>query len=381
MALTALIGADVHDGTVLHSGKALLLDGGYFSGIEPLSDLPKDCIRRQLDGGILMPGFVDLQVNGGGGVMFNDDQSLETLQTMSRALRSVGTHAFLPTLITDTADRTRAAVDAVEEAISTGVSGVIGIHLEGPHLSVARKGAHDPDLIREMSEEDVAIFEHAAQRLPNVMLTIAPENASRDQVARLNQAGILVSLGHSDADYRTCVEYIEAGATCCTHLFNAMSQLGNREPGLVGAALDSGELSAGLIADGIHVHPATIRTALRAKRSPGQIFLVSDAMASAGSDISEFVLNGRKIYRRDGRLTLADGTLAGADLDLALAISAMVNQVGIDVQQAIAMATSIPAGILRDARGFGQFYKRRLSDFVYLNKLLEKTDLDTVSRT
>lgn len=369
MAITALIGADIHDGIALHIGKALLLDDDRFVGIADLSDLPDGCKRHELDGGILSPGFVDLQVNGGGGVMFNDSQSVAVLQTMSKALASVGTVAFLPTLITDTPDRTRAAIAAVSDSIRNCVPGVIGIHLEGPHLSTARKGAHDPALIRPMSEADLSMIVQAAKRLPNVMLTVAPENVTRDQVARLSQAGVIISLGHSDADYATCMDYATAGATCCTHLFNAMSQLGNREPGLVGAALDNARLSAGLIADGIHVHPATIRAALAAKQSPGKIFLVSDAMAAIGSDISEFRLNGRTIYRRDGRLTLADGTLAGADLDMPKAISVMANEVGIGIEAAISMATSVPAGILKNPSGFGMFLRGQKSSHVHLKRL------------
>ncbi len=375
MALTAYIGAEIHDGVQLHRGKALVLDGETFVEIAGLSDLPAKCRRQELKGGYLVPGFVDLQVNGGGGVMFNVEQSVATLETMSAALRSVGTRAFLPTLITDTPDRTRAAIAAASAAIGRKVPGVIGIHLEGPHLSIARKGAHDPELIRPMSEEDLNVAAGAAGELPNVLLTVAPENVTREQVVRLTRAGVSVSLGHTDADYDTCMDYASAGAVCSTHLFNAMSQLGNREPGLVGATLDSPGLSAGLIADGIHVHPAAIRAALRAKQAPGQIFLVSDAMATAGSDITEFDLNGRKIYRRDGMLTLADGTLAGADLDFPTAIRFMVNRVGVDAQTAIAMSTSIPADLLSDPCGYGRLCVGQAANLVYLDMLFAKADL------
>jgi N-acetylglucosamine-6-phosphate deacetylase len=264
---------------------------------------------------------------------------------MAAAHRRLGTAAILPTLITDTPQHTRAAIAAAEEAIAAGVSGIVGLHLEGPHLSLARKGAHDPALIRPMSGDDLDVLVAAAARLPVLMLTIAPENVTLEQVARLAQAGVLLSLGHTDTDYDTCLAYQQAGVRCVTHLFNAMRGLGNREPGVVGAAIDSGALSAGLIADAIHVHPATIRAAFAAKRGPGEIYLVTDAMAPAGTDLETFELNGRKITRASGRLTLADGTLAGADLDLTQAVGVLVNQVGLDLERALRAATSIPARI------------------------------------
>jgi N-acetylglucosamine-6-phosphate deacetylase len=285
MAPTALLGAKIHDGTAMHEGKALVHESGILVGMLDQNDLPEGCTKQHLNGGVIIPGFVDLQVNGAGGVMFNDSQSVETLETMSRALASVGTLAFMPTLITDTPERSQAAIDAVAAAIERGVAGVVGLHLEGPHLSIKRKGAHDPSLIRSMTDDDLTMIIKAAEHLPNVMLTLSPENATVDQVAALHQAGVIVSLGHTDASYDICLDYMASGARCATHLFNAMSQLGNREPGLVGATLDNGTVSAGLIADGIHVHPATIRAALRAKQGPEQIFLVSDAMATVGSGI------------------------------------------------------------------------------------------------
>jgi N-acetylglucosamine-6-phosphate deacetylase len=367
MAPTALLGAKIHDGTAMHGGKALVHENGILVGMLDQNDLPEGCTKQHLNGGVIIPGFVDLQVNGAGGVMFNDSQSVETLETMSRALASVGTLAFMPTLITDIPERSQAAIDAVAAAIERGVAGVVGLHLEGPHLSIKRKGAHDPSLIRSMTDADLTMIIKAAEHLPNVMLTLAPENATVDQVAALHQAGVIVSLGHTDASYDICMDYMAIGARCATHLFNAMSQLGNREPGLVGATLDNGTVSAGLIADGFHVHPASIRAALRAKQGPEQIFLVSDAMATVGSGITEFELNGRVIYRQDGRLTLSDGTLAGADLDFPKALRVMINDVGVSPSAAIAMATSIPAGILRSSGGFGQLTVGKVLHAIYLD--------------
>lgn len=364
MTLFALVGATIFDGNKLIQDHAVLIDGAAVQ-IIPAAGLPQYCDRRQLAGGTLMPGFVDLQVNGGGGVMFNADPGLATLETMSAAHRSLGTRAFLPTLITDTPEITAAAISAVEEAIAAKVPGILGLHLEGPHLSVARKGAHDASLIRPMTADDLTTLLSAADSLPNLMITLATESVTSAQITTLTQAGVIVSLGHSDMDYDTAIRAFEAGARCATHLFNAMSQLGSRTPGLVGAALDSGSTSTGLIADAIHVHPATIRTALAAKSGPGEIFLVTDAMACAGSDITEFTVNDRTIVREDGRLRLADGTLAGADLSMARALEVMVKDVGDAPGKALARATSIPSRLLRDAQGYGT-WPNTLKNLIYL---------------
>mgnify|MGYP003662888336 CR=1 FL=1 len=354
----ALTDAAIHDGTTLHADAALLLPGDGTAQIIPVADLPGGVAQQALAGGIIAPGFVDLQLNGGGGVMFNDDQSVDTLRRMAEAHARIGTAALMPTLITDTPAHSRAAIAAVEQAIAARVPGIIGIHLEGPHLSVSRKGAHSADLIRPLDDDDLTLYLDAAQRLPHVMLTLAPENATPAQIKVLAQAGVIVSLGHTNASYDICMASFDAGARCVTHLFNAMSQMGNRAPGLVGAALHHGGVHCGLIADGIHVHPASMATAFAAEQGNPRIFLVTDAMATAGSDISNFTLNGREVQRRDARLTLADGTLAGADLELAGAIGYLIRELGHDPQSAVARATSLPAAVLGDNSGWGRFSGR-----------------------
>ena len=353
----AFVGARIHDGQTLFENHALVVNCAGDLSIQPHEALPQSCPRKMLGGGLITPGFVDLQVNGGGGVMFNDDQSVEALRLIAQAHAKTGTVALLPTLITDTPDRTRAAIEAVEQAIAERVTGIIGIHLEGPHLSTARKGAHDPNLIRPMDDNDLKLLLNAADRLPNVMVTVAPESTTHDQIRAMVDAGIVVSLGHTDCDFATCMAAFDAGARCVTHLFNAMSQMGNREPGLVGAALTRDDVFAGLIADGIHVHPNMIRIALAAKPCSDKIFLVSDAMATAGSGIETFSINGRDVYRKDRRLTLADGTLAGADLELLRALSVMVTDAGDDMAKSIARATSTPSKLLREPMGLGADHK------------------------
>ena len=336
----------IFDGTRLLDGHVACFEGGHLTALVPQQTAPQADKVVDLAGDILSPGYVDLQVNGGDGLMLNDAPDVATLTRITQAHRRLGCRWILPTLITDTPAKTRATIEATKAAIHQGVDGIAGLHLEGPHLSVARKGAHDAALIRAMDPADLAALCDAAQALPALMVTVAPENVTPDQVAALTRAGAVVSLGHTDANYDTCRAHVAAGARCATHLFNAMSQLGNREPGLVGAVLASGELSCGLIADGLHVHPQAMRTAFAAKTGPGRIFLVSDAMAVAGTDQTEFHLEGRRIRREAGRLTLEDGTLAGADLNLTQAIKVLVTKVGIDLTQALAAATTIPASLI-----------------------------------
>ncbi|MGR3804669.1 N-acetylglucosamine-6-phosphate deacetylase [Marinibacterium profundimaris] len=333
-------GGRIFDGTQLHDGATLRLEDDLIAGI---STAPPPATSTDLGGDILCPGYVDLQVNGGDGVMLGDAVSVGGLRRIAGAHRRLGATTILPTLITDRPEATRGAIAAVTDAVQQGTPGIGGLHLEGPHLSLPRKGAHDAALIREMTAEDLALLCDAARTLPVLLITLAPESTTPDQVAALTRAGALVSLGHTDADYETCLAWHRAGARGVTHLFNAMSQLGSRAPGLVGATLHCPGLTAGLIADGVHVHPATIRAALAAKAGTDGIFLVSDAMAVAGTDLADFTLGGRMIHRAGGRLELENGTLAGADLDLTRAVTVLVRDCGVPLDRALAMATRVPA--------------------------------------
>lgn len=341
MGRSVFVGADVFDGERIHQRAALVVEDGRVVAIGPEAAGE----RVELDGGVVAPGFVDLQVNGGGGVMLNDQPTLEGIAAICEAHGRLGTTGLLPTLITDRPEVTRAAVEA-GGAASGRVPGFLGLHLEGPHLDRRRKGAHDPALIRPMEEADLELLVAAAARLPALLVTVAPESVTEEQIARLAAAGVIVSLGHSDCGAATAQAAVRAGARGVTHLFNAMSQLGNREPGLVGATLDAEDLQAGLIADGVHVAVEGMRIALAAKRGTDGLFLVTDAMAVAGTDLDGFELNGRRILRRDGRLTLADGTLAGADIDFAGSLRMLVFEVGAPLERALRMATAGPAGVI-----------------------------------
>lgn len=367
----ALTGARIFDGDDWHDDAALLVHGDVVEGIHPVGAIPSGVARIDTGGGMLAPGFVDLQVNGGGGVMLNDHPDVASLATICRAHAPFGTTALLATLITDTPAITAAAIAAGTEAARHKLPGFLGLHLEGPHLSVARKGAHDPALIRPMTDADQAALIAARKNLPVLLTTIAPESVEPARVAALAKAGIIVSLGHSDTGYATAKAFADAGASVVTHLFNAMSQIGNREPGLAGAAIDIGGLSAGIIADGIHVDPATMAIALRAKQGPGRIVLVTDAMATIGTDMTSFTLNGRIIYRKDGSLRLADGTLAGADLDMISAVRYVHRIVGLDLSEALRMASLYPAHAVGQAHRLGRFANGTAADIVALSDDLD----------
>jgi N-acetylglucosamine-6-phosphate deacetylase len=359
---TAYLCSRIFDGEAIHSNLGLEVSGGQVIGLCSRDNLPSDTQTVDLGDGLLTPGLIDLQVNGGGGLMLGDAKSVADFERICAAHLSLGTTALTPTLITDTPETTRKVIDLGIEAWAAGVPGFQGLHLEGPHLFAGRKGAHDPELIRPMDGEDMALYLRAARELPSLIMTVAPETVRPDQIAELASAGVHVSLGHSDASYGLCRQATEAGASLVTHLFNAMSPLQHREPGLVGAALDLGSLNVGIIADGVHVDPVAMRVALKAKTGPGRLFLVTDAMSQTGTDVSSFFLGGREIFRRDGTLTLADGTLAGADIDLPASLRFLTSKLQMPLETALAMATSDPADVL--GRPLGRLEEGYPADFV-----------------
>lgn len=361
----------IFDGERGHLSSALAVKRGVVEEIVAQTAVPENGDVTRFSSGMIAPGFVDLQVNGGGGVLLNDDTSAQGIASICAAHRAYGVTSLLPTLITDTPQRTGAAIAAAREAAKHKTVGFCGLHLEGPHLSIARKGTHDPALIRPMTAADLDVLIAAKDGLETLLVTVAVESATPEQVKALAKSGVRVSLGHSDADYDTAMKYFDAGATCVTHLYNAMSQLGNREPGLVGAALASGGVHAGLIADGFHVHPQSMKFALLAKTGPGRIHLVSDAMSTVGSDIKGLTLNGRRIYRKDGRLTLADGTLAGADTDMISSVRLVHEQLGVERQEALRMAGLYPAQCIGRSDEIGALKPGSRADFLHLSETLD----------
>lgn len=356
-----LTGARIFDGQRLLDDHTLVVNDGIIDAISPAAETASDAVAVN---GIIMPGFVDLQVNGGGGLMVDARTDHDTLRHICATHRMLGCAGILPTLITDTAEVTARVIDAGIQATRAHTPGFLGLHLEGPHLDPRRKGAHDLDLVRPMDDDDLARLIHAARHLPVLLITVAPEAVTHAQISALTEAGAIVSLGHSDCDFDVAQAAHSAGASFTTHLFNAMSQMGHRQPGMVGAAL-SGDGFIGLIADGIHVHPAAMRVALAARQTG--VVLVTDCMAFAGTDLTEMQLNGRPMQRKDGRLTLTDGTLAGADLRMDKAIRVLVEQVGIPLERALAMATSEPARAVGIDNRFGALAAGRQADMILLD--------------
>ena len=365
----ALCGAVPFDGRRLRPGCAVVVEAGRVVAVTP--DPPAGVERVWLAGGILAPGFIDAQVNGGGGVMLNDDPSPATMARMVSAHLRFGTTALMPTLITDTPEVTHAALMAAADA----PEGVVGLHLEGPHLAPARRGAHRAELMRPLGDSDVALYAAARPRVGRLMVTVAPEMAPPALITQLVEAGVTVSLGHSDAPAAVAEAAFDAGARGVTHLFNAMSGLDHRRPGLAAAALLRRDVCAGIIADGHHVDGRLVRLAM-AMMGP-RAFLVTDAMAPVGAAPGEgFVLNGEpvRLVAVPGapyRLELADGTLAGAALDMATAVRFVAGPVaGQGVAGALGRATLGPARFL----GLGDRGRLRAgarADLVHLSDALE----------
>jgi N-acetylglucosamine-6-phosphate deacetylase len=327
-------------------------------------DAPTGADRIDLQGGWLAPGFIDLQVNGGGGVLFNNTPSVEGIATIGRAHRRFGTTGFLPTLISDDAEVMRRAIAATREAIAQGVPGVLGIHLEGPYLAPARKGTHDAGKFRVPDADEIAM----AASLDNgiTLVTLAPERVPAETVRALAQRGVRLCAGHTAASYEQARAGIDAGITGFTHLYNAMTPLQGREPGVVGAALDADDCWVGVIVDGVHVHPASLRVALKAKPR-GKVLLVTDAMPMVGGDAPGFDLYGETITAIDGVVRNAAGALAGSALDMASAVRNTVRLLDLPLEEACRMAAQYPAEFLGLGGELGRIAPGYRADLVLLD--------------
>ena len=298
---------------------------------------------RDLDGGYLLPGFIDTQVNGGGGVLFNDDPSVATIRTMAAAHRRFGTTSLLPTLISDDLAVIDRAIDAVRAAISSNVAGVIGVHLEGPFLNETRKGTHDASKFRVLDPSVLTLL--SSLKIGKTIVTLAPEMTTPGMIASLAAQSVVISAGHTNATFAEMENALRHGVTGFTHLFNAMSPLGSREPGVVGAALLDDNSWCGIIVDGHHVSSAALQIALRCKRHD-RFMLVTDAMANVGTTQTSFLLQGKKIIVRDGRCVDEQGTLSGSALDMSSAVRNAVAMLGIGLAEAVRMASTYPAEFL-----------------------------------
>ena len=317
-----------------------------------------------LDGGYLVPGFIDAQVNGGGGVLFNNDTSVDAINAIGRAHRRFGTTGFLPTLISDDAAVMQRAITATRDAIEQGVPGVLGIHLEGPYLAPARKGTHDDAKFRVPDADEIAM----ATSLDNgiSLLTLAPERVPTESIRAIVRRGGIVTAGHTAGSYDEIRAGIDAGITGFTHLYNAMTPLQGREPGAVGAALEDDACWCGVIVDGVHVHPASLRVALKAKPR-GRVFLVTDAMPMVGGDDPSFDLYGETITAIDGVVRNAAGALAGSALDMASAVRNSVHLLGLPLDEACRMAAQYPAEFLGIGGSHGRIAPGYRADLVLLD--------------
>ena len=341
---------------------AVVIEGGEIIALTPRCDLPGAVPVRHLpDGAWLAPGFIDAQVNGGGDVLFNDNPTPEGIAAIAAAHRRFGTTALLPTLITASTDKMRAARAAVDTALGS-VPGVLGIHFEGPFLSPERAGVHDPSRMRQPEDGDIAIL--TGQGNGVTLVTLAPERVPPGFIARLAGAGTRVALGHSMASYAETRAALAEGLTGFTHLFNAMRPMASREPGPIGAALETPGAFYGLIVDGEHVAPAMLRLALRGL---GQAMLVTDAMPPVGGSRSEFMLCGQQIAARDGRCETADGTLAGAALDMASAVRNTVRLLDLRLEEALRLTSAVPAAFLGVADRLGHLAPGHRADLVALD--------------
>jgi N-acetylglucosamine-6-phosphate deacetylase len=366
----ALTGATVFDGGHFLENHSVVIEGEKIAAVVSGTPDPRHDLRHvKLKGGILAPGFVDLQMNGGGGALLNHKPDVDVLRIIAASHRKHGTVAMLPTVITDQPAVTAAAIQAVSRAIKANVPGIIGIHIEGPFLDKARKGAHDAKYIRDITLADMNGITSADCGIK--LVTLAPNRVPPSRIRQLVKRGCIVSLGHSDAGYKTVVAGLHAGATGFTHLYNAMSQLTGREPGMVGAALCS-DAFVGLIADGHHVHVAALKLAIAAK-GVSRCMLVTDAMPSAAGGPASFKIQGRKVVRRKGRLELPDGTLAGSDLTMDRALRFCVNTLGIKLADALCMASRTPAAFLNRDHELGIIKPGARASLVHLDDKLKVT--------
>jgi N-acetylglucosamine-6-phosphate deacetylase len=335
----ALTNCRIFTGDDILENHAVIVDGVQISAICPSDDIPAEITRIDLNGANLSPGFIDLQLNGCGGVMFNDEITADTLQIMHEANLKSGCTSFLPTLITSSDADMRQAIEAEREFERRAPNQSLGLHLEGPYLNLMKKGIHNPEFIRRSSDEMIDFMCQNSDLIAKV--TLAPEQNEHSHITRLKEAGIVVAIGHSNATYAEAREGFKAGISFATHLFNAMTPMVGREPGVIGAIYDTPDVYAGVIADGFHVDYANIRIAHKVKGD--KLVLVTDATAPAGASMEYFIFVGKKVYYRDGKCVDENGTLGGSALTMIEAVQNSVEHVGIALDEALRMATLYPA--------------------------------------
>ena len=349
--------AQLFDGEQWHHNVQVHVSNGKIQAISAAN--PESVLA-----GKLVPGFIDIQVNGGGGALFNTAPTVSALKTMVQAHAQFGSTGLMPTVITDSVAVMEQAADAVAAAIAQGEPGILGIHFEGPHLSVPKRGVHSTTYIRELSEAELAVY--ARNDIGIKMVTVAPENVSAEQIKQLVALNVRVCLGHSNADGATVQKALAAGASGFTHLYNAMSPLTSREPGMVGVALTDANSWCGIILDGHHVDVTAAKLALLAKPQ-GKLLLVTDAMSPVGTSQTEFPFFAGKVTREGSKLTNEHGSLAGSVLDMAAAVQFAVEHLAVSQGEAVRMASLYPAEYLEIATTKARLLPGYSADMVLLD--------------
>lgn len=362
----ALVGARIFTGEEFLDDYALIIAGDKIEALLPMAQLNAAIPQTVLSGGVLAPGFIDLQVNGGGGAFFTNDTSVNAVQTMLNGHRPTGTTSLLPTLISDTREVHQAGVKAVADAVAAGLKGVLGVHVEGPFFDMARRGAHNERYIRTMEQADIdwLVASVKAQHDFKVMLTLAPEHAAPGQIKQLTSAGVVVCAGHTDGHYDDVVAGLNEGLSGFTHLYNAMRPTTGREPGVVGAALEDANSWCGIIIDTYHVHAASARIAYAAKPK-GKMYLVTDAMSTVGSPEKSFQIYGETIYEKDGCLVNAEGRLAGSAIGMIDAVRLNTTWVGVELAESLRMASLYPAEFMQVDNYLGRVANGYRADLVH----------------
>ena len=360
----ALSNCKIYTGSDVLTDHAVVIENELIKKVCPISELPEGIEVRDLDGANLSPGFIDLQLNGCGGVMLNDEITAETMQIMHKANLKSGCTSFLPTLITSSDEDMRAVITAAREYHNQYQNQSLGLHLEGPYLNVAKKGIHSVDHIRKSDNEMIELICDNSDLVAKV--TLAPELNDPEHIERLHKAGVVVSIGHTNATYAEARQGFESGITFATHLFNAMTPMVGREPGVVGAIYDTPEVYAGIIADGFHVDYANIRIAHKIKGE--KLVLVTDATAPAGADMEYFIFVGKKVYYRDGKCVDENGTLGGSALTMIEAVQNTVEHAGIALDEALRMATLYPATAIGVESKLGRIKKGMVANLAVFDR-------------
>jgi N-acetylglucosamine-6-phosphate deacetylase len=365
MTMLAFYNGDIAGPAGWIQHQALIVVDGRIQGFVGMDKIPAGASKVDLDGDVLAAGFIDIQVNGGGGVLFNDDPSVETIAKIGAAHAAFGTTGFFPTLISDSLEKIATAIAAVDSAIAQGMPGVMGIHLEGPFLNAAKKGVHDASTFRVLDDKAIALL--TSLKTGKTLITLAPEMAPSGAIAKLVARGAIVFAGHSDATFEQVEVAKDDGLTGFTHIFNAMSQLGSRAPGVVGSALRGPNTFAGLIADGVHVHAANMELVAELLGKEHTI-LVTDAMPTVGSEDNYFELGDQVIVARGDTCYTDTGVLAGSNLNMAQAVVNMTDLTGVDQLDALAMASATPAAAMGLSDTHGQIRAGNWADLVTLDE-------------